>query len=167
MSLTTWMANRWDDAARADLARRWIAGETQQQIGESLNTTASTVCHQIMHFCNDWTDAHVQGHVYADNRRAVALVALRNYFFAVDEPLVPSPVWRRFDRYNITDEDYFAARREHMWLLRAEGVTYTAIGKRCSITGGRARQIINRFGREVRRSLRGARFRWEETPRRD
>jgi len=163
MTTTWWLANRWDDASRADLARRWIAGEMQRDIGESLNTTAATVCHQIANFCNTWARVEVRGRLYQDNRRAVALVALRNYFLSCGEPPPMQPVWRRYDRANINDEDYYEARREHMWLLRAEGATYKSIGRRCDdITGTRVKQIIDQFGRRTRRAMRRTRFRWEE-----
>jgi DNA-binding CsgD family transcriptional regulator len=165
--LTVWFANRWDDASRAEIARRWIAGETQWQIGESLDTTASAICQQIMHFCNDWSK-EVRGNYYGADRRKVALVALRNYFFASDElpkpPLPPRSVWKHYDRETINDADYAEARREHMFLLRAEGITYRAIGKRFGITGGRAAQIIARYSLRVRRAMHDTRFRWEKTP---
>lgn len=46
------------------------------------------------------------------------------------------------------------ARAEHAWLLRAEGLTLRAIGKRIGVSGEQARQIIRRFGRDTSRSLR-------------
>jgi hypothetical protein len=166
--ITVWMPNRWDDAARADVARRWIAGEGQRAIGESLNTTASSICQQVARFCDDWSGTNVRDGYYDADRRKIALVALRNYFFAHGE--IPAvPIWQRYDRSNVTDEDYRDARAEHMWLLRAEGLTYRAIGLRLGITGGRVRQVIERFGRRVRRGVKGAWFRWldTETPRRE
>jgi hypothetical protein len=47
------------------------------------------------------------------------------------------PRWR--------DQDYWSARREHAWLLRAGGLTLQAIGVRLGVTRERVRQMVARF----------------------
>jgi DNA-directed RNA polymerase sigma subunit (sigma70/sigma32) len=48
------------------------------------------------------------------------------------------------------DEDYWSARREHAWRLRAEGLTQHAIGMRLGVTRERVRQMLARFERPAR-----------------
>jgi hypothetical protein len=55
--------------------------------------------------------------------------------------------------------DYYAARREHMWLLRAEGLTFREIGMRNGVCGERAKQVVSKFGRQVTRAVSGKRVR--------
>lgn len=52
--------------------------------------------------------------------------------------------------------EYHRALEEHAWMLRAEGLTYRAIGKRLGITGGRTAQIVLKFGQRCQRALRRA-----------
>lgn len=47
-----------------------------------------------------------------------------------------------------------AARMEHAWLLRAEGLTYLEIAARLGISRSRAEQMIKCFGFVVSRVLR-------------
>lgn len=57
-----------------------------------------------------------------------------------------------------TDKEYNAAYREHMWLLRAEGLIYRVIGNRVDKSVERVRQSILKFGRDSRRATRHAHF---------
>jgi hypothetical protein len=50
--------------------------------------------------------------------------------------------------------DYRAARREHAWVLRSEGLTFAAIGARLGITAACASDLI---WRQHRRELRAGR----------
>jgi len=55
---------------------------------------------------------------------------------------------------------YADARGEHAWLLRAEGLTFQQIADRLGCgTRERARQIICKFGRRVKRATRKTRWR--------
>jgi len=53
---------------------------------------------------------------------------------------------------------YRWARAEHIWLLRAEGLTYEECGARLGITRNRAHQLCHRFARRVDRALRRTKF---------
>jgi ParB-like chromosome segregation protein Spo0J len=48
------------------------------------------------------------------------------------------------------DEDYWSARREHAWRLRAAGFTQHAIGLRLGVTRERVRQMAARVERLAR-----------------
>ena len=47
------------------------------------------------------------------------------------------------------DLEYGKARAEHIWLLKAEGLTYRKIAPRIGITPGRIQQIVKNFGRKL------------------
>lgn len=48
---------------------------------------------------------------------------------------------------------YGDARREHAWLLRAEGETFRSIGQRLGVNSNRARQLVWIFGRRAQKSI--------------
>lgn len=60
---------------------------------------------------------------------------------------------------------YQAAREEHAFLLRCEGLRYREIGARLGISRAAARTLAQKFGRLTSRSLKRNRskFRFEET----
>ncbi len=62
----------------------------------------------------------------------------------------------------MTKDAYGAARYEHAWLLRAEGETYAAIGRRLGVSGHRARQMVRGFGNRVLRAMRRTTFYGDE-----
>ena len=47
------------------------------------------------------------------------------------------------------DLEYEKARAEHIWLLKAEGLTYRKIAPRIGVTPGRIQQIVKNFGRKL------------------
>ncbi len=63
--------------------------------------------------------------------------------------------------YAATDKDsraFRSARKEHAWLLRAEGMKLKEIGARLNVTGARAREMIHQYGRRVGKAM--GRTRW-------
>jgi hypothetical protein len=52
------------------------------------------------------------------------------------------------------DREYWLARQEHAWLLRAEGMSYAEIGRRLGVCRARPRGMIRHFGRVVMRAIR-------------
>lgn len=46
------------------------------------------------------------------------------------------------------------ARREHVFLLRAEGMKWHEIGARIGTSGARAQQLSQAFGRRLARAMR-------------
>ncbi len=59
----------------------------------------------------------------------------------------------------LVDLEYQKARREHAWLLRCEGFKLREISNRLGIGRERARQMINKFSREMTRSLKRTKIR--------
>jgi hypothetical protein len=53
---------------------------------------------------------------------------------------------------------YHAARHEHAWLLRAEGLTLRQVGARLGVSGNQARVLIFQFSYRVKRAMRKTRF---------
>ena len=53
-------------------------------------------------------------------------------------------------------DEYWVARWEHAWLLRAEGRTYREIGKALGVSIERARQMVWRFGECVTLAMKKA-----------
>jgi hypothetical protein len=50
--------------------------------------------------------------------------------------------------------DFYDARREHAWLLRAEGMELKTIGLRLGVSIERVRQLIRLFGLKTNRTLK-------------
>ena len=50
-------------------------------------------------------------------------------------------------------EDLCEARREHAWLLRAEGLKYSEIGRRLGVTDQQAANMVAKFGRRVQAAI--------------
>lgn len=53
---------------------------------------------------------------------------------------------------------YGAAREEHAWLLRAEGLKLREIGDRLGIGQARARVMVQRFGRRTAKAMKRTSF---------
>ncbi len=53
----------------------------------------------------------------------------------------------------ITLNIYMNARREHAWLLRAEGLTLNEIGKRLGWDTGFTRLCIIKFGKRMQKAM--------------
>lgn len=51
------------------------------------------------------------------------------------------------------DNEWYEARREHAWLLRAEGLTLKPIAKRLDTSITTIQHYISRFGRRVARAI--------------
>jgi hypothetical protein len=49
-------------------------------------------------------------------------------------------------------DDYYAARKEHAWLLRAEGAVFREIAARLGVNKESARQLTLWFGRRMRKA---------------
>jgi predicted DNA-binding protein (UPF0251 family) len=93
----------------------------------------------------------VQGLYYDRYRKAAASAAMVRYQGEITPPLRES-----FDyKYRMM---YANARHEHVWLLRAEGLTLQQIGDRMGVSRERARGMIHKFGRRMKRATRKTRF---------
>ena len=58
--------------------------------------------------------------------------------------------------YGPFENAFYWGRKEHAWLLRAEGMSHRKIGLRLGVSEERSRQMVREFGRRVGR--RGPRF---------
>jgi hypothetical protein len=150
MALPTMKENQ-----KAWLAFEFANGRQQSNIAQQLNLSQVTICLVIREFCDDWSGHDVSNlHAYGNDRRPYAKLAVQNFCRSTGEQLD-----RPADGNHSPDYQYFHARHEHAWLLRAEGLTYEAIGERLGITSDRARQIVIRFGCKAKHACRNARFR--------
>lgn len=60
------------------------------------------------------------------------------------------------------DADYYAARCEHAWFLRMEGLTFKAIGQRLGVGTTAAQTLFNKFVRRMCRAVKKTHWRWEK-----
>jgi hypothetical protein len=148
-----------DDCCRAWIAREFVAGRAQKDIGAETNITDAMICIHIKQFCDDWSGVDVSElRAYGDCRRKYAYRALRRWFLETgEEPKRPIATGYGYgtERY---DDGYWSARNEHAWLLKAEGLTLREIGLRLGVSRERARQMIWHFGRRVRRAMKHTRI---------
>jgi DNA-directed RNA polymerase specialized sigma24 family protein len=139
-----------DDEA-AWVVREYIRGRRQTAIAAEVAISVPTVSYTITRFCRRWGNVDViRRQLYDDRRRRVAVVALERYGRKPQRP--------RLDDFAMTL--YQSARKEHAWLLHAEGLAYKEIAYRFGVTLEAARQMSLRFGRRVERAMR--RTRWEK-----
>jgi hypothetical protein len=144
--------------------REFLDGRTQKAIGEQFNVTGSTVCTALMRFHAEWGSSgpdfiHIMN--YDERRDAYFAQAYRRFIKTGKHPVEPE--WRThtmFGRGGMPEEDrgYWAARREHAWLLRAEGLKLREIALRLGgISRDRVSQMIRREGWSMSRALRKTR----------
>lgn len=133
----------------------WVKGRSQTQIANGLGLSAGPVCSAIAEFCRkaglpvqserDTEYGYYSHGYYGDDRREIAKKALDRYSGPFIQP-------EHFDfRIDALREQ---ASLEHAWLLRAEGLTYRAIGNRLGVSQERARQKIWKFGRIMQAAIR-------------
>ena len=58
------------------------------------------------------------------------------------------------------ERDYYAARREHVFLLHLEGLTYRTISERLGVHPSCARQLMLTFRRKFKRSVKYSKWTW-------
>jgi hypothetical protein len=135
------------------VAREYVQGRYQHEIGTDIGVTSSEICNRIERFCRS-LGYPVRHKIYGPGRVAVAREALAKY---QGEFIPPTD----FDlKYR---QAYANARCEHAWLLRAEGLTFEQMAERLGCgTRERARQIFLKFSRRAQRATRKTRFRWEQ-----
>lgn len=132
---------------QAWIVREYVTGRWQVEIARDLGISQARVCVSIERFCSSLR-CHVKHRHYGPQRMAAAREALARYQGEFTPPSVTP--------YNY---NYEHARHEHVWLLRAEGLTLQQISDRIGVTRERVRQIIYKFGRRVRRATRKTRWR--------
>ncbi len=89
-------------------------------------------------------------------QRATSRVHWPRYLAACRSPLLTTSAHERELSYA---RAYALARREHAWLLRAEGLMFRQIGARLDVGPARARQLVFEFSRSFCRSLSNTRVR--------
>lgn len=135
----------------AFIVREYVTGRWQVEIARDLGISQSQVCISIERFCRS-LGYHVKHKHYGPHRIAAAREALARY---QGEFAPPSAHYDHKIRLI-----YEHARHEHVWLLRAEGLTLQQIGDRIGVNRERVRQIIYKFSRRVRRATRKTRWRF-------
>lgn len=138
---------------QAWMALMWCAGMGQQKIAHLAGASGAIVSQQIKNFCRDWAGVDVMARrIYGNYRKPIAARALKNYVEKLGSVYLPthSPV---------SYPNYADARREHAWLLRAEGMVYRKIGAQLGVSGDRARGMIIQFSWRMQRASRRCRFR--------
>jgi hypothetical protein len=131
------------------IAREYAKGQMQVEISRELGLSQAYVCISIERFCAS-LGYYVKFKYYGPHRAAMARHALACYQGEFTRPTnTRNPTLER-----LHDE----ARREHAWLLRAEGLTLREIGRRLGVSHERVRQILYQFGRRVQRAIRKTRF---------
>ena len=135
------------------MVKEFVAGRRQIDIAREIGTSPSAVCSRIKAFCDKWSGHDVYKIMaYNDARRKIALIGLREYFMN-SSGVVRRPAFRDDAPPIYIQEVYGKARDEHAWLLRAEGLQLRVIGERLGVSKERARQMISKFGRRVRRAI--------------
>ena len=135
----------------AYIAREFVKGRYQVEIARDLGLSQSVICTSIERFCAS-LGCHVKHRHYGPHRAAVAREALARY-----QGEFIRPTGSRDLKFELL---YARARYEHVWLLRAEGLTLQQIADRIGLVSReRVRQIIHQFGRRVKRATRKTKWR--------
>jgi hypothetical protein len=157
---------------QAWIVREWVAGRTQADIAMEVRSNSSAICLEIKDFCDKWTVIDVEKQMlYGAERKTIAVTALNNYLGGMDRSIKrpgekpkKRVVKRPEERRPFEDIQMMAAaRHEHAWLLRAEGLKLQEIANHFGmISRERVRQMIMKFGRRVKRATR--RTMWKFNP---
>jgi len=132
------------------IAREYARGQLQVEIATELDLSQAYVCISIERFCSSLGYPVKYKH-YGPHRADMARQALARY-----QGEFTRPTNARNRQFELL---YVQARREHAWLLRAEGLTLQQIGDRLGGLGREGvRQIIHKFSRRVQRATRKTRF---------
>ena len=134
----------------AYIAREYACGKYQVEIARELGLSQSQVCISVEKFCRALGYPVKHKH-YGPHRAVVARAALNRYQGAFTLPESAADPKAKYI--------YEHARHEHVWLLRAEGLTLQQIGDRIGVSRERAREIIAHFARRVTRATRKTRWR--------
>jgi DNA-binding CsgD family transcriptional regulator len=134
----------------AYIAREYASGRYQVEIARDLGLSQSQVCISVEKFCRALGYPVKHKH-YGPHRAVIARAALNRY---QGEFALPTENADPKFRYI-----YEHARHEHVWLLRAEGLTLQQIGDRIGVSRERVREIIAHFARRVQRATRRTRWR--------
>jgi len=134
----------------AYIAREYASGKYQVEIARDLGLSQSQVCISVEKFCQALGYPVKHKH-HGPHRAVIARAALNRY---QGEFALPTESADPKFRYV-----YEHARHEHVWLLRAEGLTLQQIGDRIGVSRERAREIIAHFARRMTRALRKTRWR--------
>ena len=134
------------------IALQYIKGRSQTQIAAQLGVTSSVICKRIVRFCAA-LGCPVEFSRYGDERIDAACEALRRHLNSLDGEITEP-------EHNPGEHDptFAHARMEHAWLLRAEGLTLQQVGKRLGVGRERARQIVDKFSRRVKKATRKTTF---------
>lgn len=113
----------------------------------------TTVCQAIRQFCDAHSTADVYTHcLYNEARRQVIRDILVSYTGGFQRPQDYT-----HQQHDDLTKPYWRARKEHAWLLRAEGLTYRAIGARLGVGPERIRHLVWSFGRYMAHAMRRTR----------
>jgi hypothetical protein len=134
------------------IVNEYVKGRMQTKIAAELDASSSIICASIARFCEAVGFPVAHQHWGLD-RVEIARDALHCYLLEGGKLTRPGP-------YVGMDHTYAHARREHVWLLRAEGLTLEQIAARIGLVSReRVRQIIYQYGRRVQRAMRKTRWR--------
>ena len=137
----------------AYIAREYATGRYQVEIARDLGLSQAQVCISVESFCRSLGYPVKHKH-YGPHRVIVAREALSRYQGEFTRPAGSRDL--KLERI------YARARHEHVWLLRAEGLTLQQIADRIGLVSReRVRQIIAQFGRRMKRAMRNTHFRME------
>ncbi len=141
-----------DQSEQAWIVREYVNGRWQVEIARNTGLSQARICISIERFCAS-LGCHVKHRHYGPHRMIAAREALARYR---GEFVQPSS-----EDFDVKAQlAYAAARHEHAWLLRAEGLTLQQVGDRFGVSRERAREMIAKFGRRVRRAMRKTHFEW-------
>jgi hypothetical protein len=138
-----------EQSADAWVAREYVSGRYQHEIATDIGVTSGAVCHRIERFCRS-LGYPVRHRIYGPGRVVVARKALSEYRGEFIPPTERDLKYR---------QAYADARHEYAWLLRAEGLTLQQIGDRFGVSRERAREMIAKFARRVKRATRKTHWR--------
>lgn len=131
------------------VAREYVKGRYQHEIATDIGVTSSVVCTRVERFCRS-LGYPVRHKIYGPGRVVVARKALAEYQGEFVPPATFDMKYR---------QAYADARHEYAWLLRAEGLTLQQIGDRFGVSRERAREMIAKFARRVKRATRKTHWR--------
>jgi hypothetical protein len=113
------------DAERAWLAWEVLHGRRQVELASLLRVSPSAVCQQLRQFRCDWGGGLTNREALGNYCKERGAVYCQPVFGADRKP-----------------DEYCVARREHIALLRSEGLRYRDIGERIGCSAGRARELL-------------------------